>query len=371
MYSFIKSEAALLAGIATTVLFILFGHAWMADLGDPVRSFALFIWLFAVMLTLSFNVVRHADSLAVLLGEPYGTLILTLSVITIEVSMISAVMLTGENNPTLARDTMFSVLMIVLNGMLGLTLLIGGYKHNEQEFNLSGTNAYLGVITPLAVLGLVLPRFSSAPGGQPSKLLEIYLILVSTALYIVFILIQTRKYRKFFEQPLLPGVEAVAKRHGKLHGGLAVKNTGYHVVLLVATLVPIVLLSEEIAGLIEYGVSSLSAPQALGGLIVAILVLSPEGLSAIHAAWENQMQRTVNIVLGSALSTIGLTIPAVLFIALITGHTIELGLDYLEILLLLLSLFVSGLNFGTGRTNMLQGAVHLILFASYVVLMFD
>ena len=142
----------------------------------------MFPWLFAVVLWLSFRVVHHADGLAVLLGEPYGTLILTLSVISIEVIMIAAVMLVGENNPTLARDTMFSVLMIVLNGMLGLTLLLGGLRHHEQDYNFSGARTYLGVLVPLAVLGLVLPRFTtSTPGGEVSPLLATYLLVMSFA----------------------------------------------------------------------------------------------------------------------------------------------------------------------------------------------
>ena len=141
------------------------------------------MWLFIAMLWLSFGVVRHADCLAVILGEPYGTLILTLSVISIEVIMISAVMLTGENNPALARDTMFSVLMIVLNFMLGFTLLLGGLRHHEQEYNFLGANAYLGVLFSLAMLGLVLPRFTpSAPGGELSPMMEVFLLVMSFGL---------------------------------------------------------------------------------------------------------------------------------------------------------------------------------------------
>jgi Ca2+:H+ antiporter len=163
-----RSEMALWIGIVTTLIFLFVGQSWLVDLSNPLKYGLLFLWLFIVMLWLSFGVVRHADCLAIILGEPYGTLILTLAVISIEVIMISAVMLTGENNPTLARDTMFSVLMIVLNGMLGLTLLIGGLRYHEQAYNLPGARAYLGVLFPLAVLGLVVPRFTtSAPGkGQ-------------------------------------------------------------------------------------------------------------------------------------------------------------------------------------------------------------
>lgn len=197
-----KSEMALWVGILTTLVFFTVGKNWLMDLSNPLKYGFIFIWLFVVMLWLSFGVVRHADCLAIILGEPYGTLILTLAVISIEVIMIAAVMLTGENNPTLARDTMFSVLMIVLNGMLGLTLLMGGLRHHEQEYSLSGASAYLGVLFPLAVLGLVVPRFTtSAPGGQVSILMSFYLVIMSAGLYAVFLLIQTMRHSHFFKQP--------------------------------------------------------------------------------------------------------------------------------------------------------------------------
>ena len=186
-------------GTATAVFFLLFGKTWTGDLSHGAWYAFLFLWLFAVILWLAFGVVRHADGLAVLLGEPYGTLILTVSVIGIEVVMISAVMLTGENNPALARDTMFAVLMIVLNGMVGITMLLGAWKHHAPVFNLQGANAYLGVIVPLAALTLVLPRFTtSAPGGQPSPILAVFLIIASVVLYVVFLGIQTMRHRAYF-----------------------------------------------------------------------------------------------------------------------------------------------------------------------------
>lgn len=364
-----KSEMALWCGILTTSAFLMFGYDMLGDLSSSVRFLLLFGWLFAVMLWLSFGVVRHADCLAVILGEPYGTLILTLAVISIEVVMISAVMITGDNVPTLARDTMFAVLMIILNGLLGLTLLLGGLKHREQEYNMTGAKTYLGVIVPLAVLGLILPRFTtSAPGGQVTPLMAVFLLLMSGGLYVVFLLIQTRRHTQFFKQPSAT-VEDHADDHH--HEGLVIRSVGHHVLFLVLTMLPIVLLSKNMAKLVDHGIETLSAPQALGGFLVAILVLSPEGMAAIKSALSNQLQRTVNIGLGSALSTIGLTIPAVLVISLVTGRTVELGLEAAEIVLLILTLVVAAINFGTGRTNIMQGAVHLIIFLAYIVLIFD
>jgi Ca2+:H+ antiporter len=369
--SIFRSEMALWLGIVTTLVFLAVGNNWLMDLSNPLKYGFLFTWVFLVMLWLSFGVVRHADCLAIILGEPYGTLILTLAVISIEVVMIAAVMLTGVNNPTLARDTMFSVLMIVLNGMLGLTLLMGGLRHHEQEYSLSGASAYLGVLFPLAVLGLVVPRFTTtAPGGQVSTLMAFYLVIMSAGLYIVFLLIQTMRHSHFFKQPAY-SKEGDSANDDHDHGDLIVRSAVYHALLLVLTMLPIVLLSKSMAKLVDHGIVYLQAPQALGGFLVAILVLSPEGMGAAKAALANKLQRTVNIALGSALATIGLTIPAVLVIGLVTGRVIELGLEPVEIVLLTLTLLVSTVNFVTERTNILKGAVHLILFISYIILIFD
>ncbi len=368
--SVFRSELALWVGALTTVFFTVFGDALFSDLSSPLMGSLLFLWLFPVMLWLAFAVVRHADGLAVLLGEPYGTLILTVSVISIEVIMISAIMITGENNPTLARDTLFSVLMIVLNGMVGLTLILGGLRHGEQRYNLKGASAYLAVIIPLAGLGIILPRYTtSAPGGEPSTLMAVFLILMSIGLWGVFLAIQTLRHRSFFLQP-----DATANGNDEAdhdHGDLVVRSVGYHALLLPLSMLPIVLLSKKMALLVDHGIASLGAPQALGGFLVAILVLSPEGLAAVSAALANKLQRTMNIALGSALATIGLTIPAVLVIGFVTGKTVELGLELAEVHLLLITLLVSVVNFNAERTNVLQGFVHLILFLTYVVLIFD
>jgi len=365
-----RSEFGLWVGALTTVIVTVYAGALLSDLSNPLVAGILFVWLFLVMLWLAFGVVRHADSLAILLGEPYGTLILTVSVISIEVIMISAIMLTGENNPTLARDTLFSVLMIVLNGMVGFTLILGALRHGQQVYNLKGASAYLAVIIPLAGLGIVLPRYTtSAPGGEASTLMAIFLILMSVGLWGVFLAIQTMRHRSFFLQPEISGTEVEEADHG--HGDLVVRSVAYHAVLLPLTMLPIVLLSKKMAALVDHGIATLSAPQALGGFLIAVLVLSPEALAAIKAALANQLQRTMNIALGSSLATIGLTIPAVLGIGLVTGKRVELGLENAEAYLLLITLLVSVVNFNTERTNVLQGFVHLILFLTYIVLIFE
>jgi len=363
-------ERWLWVGIGTALIFSVFGSRWLADLSNPLVYGLLFGWLFSVMLALAFSVVRHADSLAILLGEPYGTLILTLSVISIEVVMIMAVMVTGANNPTLARDTLFSVLMIVLNGMLGVTLLLGGLRHGEQSYNLRGASSYLGVLVPLAGLSLILPRFMpGAPGGAVTPLVGAWLIAVSLGLYGAFLWIQGLRHRGYFEEPSArDGAEEVCTDQ---HGNLRVRSLGFHACFLPLSMLPVVLLSKKMAVLIDYGIVSLAGPPALGGFLVAVLVLAPEGLAAIKSAMANRLQRTVNIALGSALSTIGLTIPAVLGISLFTGRHVELGLDPAALYLLLLTLLVAIVNLSSERTNVLHGVVHLTLFLTYVVLIFD
>jgi Ca2+:H+ antiporter len=352
----------------TTVFFLTLGNAWLNDLSNSLRAGFLFLWLFTVMLWAAFAVVRHADALAIKLGEPLGTLILTLAVINIEVIMVSAVMLTGAENPTLGRDMMLSVVMIVLNGLVGLSLLLGGKRHWEQRYNLQGANTFLAVLIPLAVLGLVLPTFTrSTADGSYTMPQAVFLIGVTVCLYGAFLAVQTVSHKEYFRTPA--GVDSVDEHAG--HDGVVVRSVPFHALLLVAYMIPIVLLSKSMAKLIDHGISVAGAPAALGGLLVAILVLTPEGMAAVRAALDNQLQRSVNICLGSSLSTIGLTIPAVLLIGMATGKSVVLGLEAPEMVLLLLTLGVSVVNFSSGRSNVIQGVVHLILFATYLVLIFD
>ncbi len=367
-----SEELQFWVGLVTVALFIYFGTSWLADLSNSAWYGCLLVWLFAAMLWLSFGVVRHAECLAVILGEPYGTLILTLSVITIEVVMISAIMLSGAKNPALARDTMFSVLMIVLNGMVGLTLLAGGFRHHEQEYNLHGANSYLAVIIPVGMLGLVLPRFAeSTPDASPSTLLAWFLLMESTLLYVIFLKLQTMGHRHFFVHPATGAQSGTENEDNHDDHDFVVRSVPYHTILLILMLLVIVLLSKKMAVLVDHGIDSLGAPQALGGFLVAALVLSPEALAAVRASLADRIQRSINICLGSALATIGMTVPAVLAIALFTGMNVQLGLGNEDLVLLFVTFMVSILTFGSGRTNVLLGAVHLTLFLSYVVLIFD
>ncbi|MGX1097097.1 calcium:proton antiporter [Amorphus sp. MBR-141] len=370
-----RKEGPFFAGLLTTVIFTLYGKAWLADLSNPVITAGLFIWLFAAMLWAAFGVVRHADCLAELLGEPYGTLILTVAVITIEVALISAIMLTGSETPELARDTMLAVIMIVLNLMIGLALLIGGLRHREQEFNFQGARAYIGVLLPLATLSLILPNFTHSTDTPTLTTFQaIFFGGLTVVLYGTFIAIQTMRHQSFFVQPKTITAAGAAPDQDDepgSHGHHNPVNVPFHAVMLVLTLVPIVLLSKKLAVLVDYGTGQLGAPAALGGVLVAILVLAPEGLAALEAAGNNHLQRSVNICLGSALATISLTVPAVVVIGLVTGDPVVLGLDSTETVMLVLTLLMSIVTFGASRTTMLQGMAHLVVFVAYMVLIFD
>jgi Ca2+:H+ antiporter len=367
--STLRREWLLGAAFATTALFLVFGKGWLADLSNPLWFALMLVWLFSVILSSAFAVVHHAESLAVRLGEPLGTLVLTLSVIGIEVMMISAVMLTGEGKPALARDTMFGVVMIVLNGMIGLSLLLGGLRHHEQEYNLQGANSFLSLIVPLTVLGLILPNFTSASSGPTLSVLQsIFLAVMSVGIYSLFLIIQNWRHREYFVKPP-KAIEGLGKASAAEH--IATNSITYHALFLVMYLLPVVVLAEEIALPIDHGIEVLHAPLALSGFLVAALILSPEALSATRAALANDLQRSINILLGSVLASIGLTIPAVLTIGLVTGRTIVLGLGPADSLLLVLTLAVCALTFISNRTNVLSGAVHLLLFLAYVMLIFE
>ena len=363
MHSLIRREWPLLVSYGTAALFFVFHQQLLERMESPLWAGLAFLWLFAVMLKSAFSVVRHSEILASIVGEPFGTLILTFAITAIEVMMIAAVMLTGPPVSSLARDTMFAVIMIVFNGMAGLTLLVGGLRYHEQTYNLQGANAFLAVIVPLAVLGMVLPNFTeSAPGPTLSTLHELFLIFMSIGLYGVFLAIQTLSHRKYF---LGPDEPEDANHLSEI------RAAPWHGALLVAHIVPIVLLSKQIAVPIDYGVRVFGAPEAIVGFLVAALILSPESLAAVRAALANQLQRSINLLLGSVLASISLTIPAVLAIGLLTDRTVVLGLEAVDSILLVLTLALSTLTFASGRTNVLLGAVHLLLFLAYLMLIFE
>jgi Ca2+:H+ antiporter len=363
--SVIRAEYPLFVALATVATFLALGSQ-LDELSTHVFPLVgIFVWLFAVILWSAVCVVRHADCLAVKLGEPYGTLILTLSAISIEVVMISTAMLHGENNPTLGRDAIFAVIMIALNGLVGLSLVVGGLRYREQHYNIQGVNAYLNVIMALAVLGLVFPNFTTSTTGPTfSTEQEIFFATVSLLLYGTFLLIQTLRHRGYFLD-----VKETVNRHSS-HHVTRVRSTKFHAVMLLSYLAAVIFLAEKFAVPMDNSIEQFHMPQAFGGAIIATLVLSPEGLGGITASLHNQLQRSINILFGSVLATIGLTIPAVLLIGLLTKRPVALGLQGGNLPLLLLTLAVSVVTFTSRKTNVLQGCIHLLLFAVFVLLIF-
>src|SRR5207249_1229347 len=363
---FIRVEFALIVSLGTVAIFLGAGSRLVENIAHPVWLGIVFLWLFVVLLWSAMSVVRHADYLAVKCGEPYGTLILTLSAISIEVMTISAAMLHGANNPTLARDAMFAVIMIALNGLVGLALLIGGLRYREQYYNLQGVNSYLNVIMTLAVLGLVLPNFTTSTSGPTfSTEQEIFLVVMSLLLYGIFLLIQTMRHRRYFMESKDATVAANVAHHP-----LQVRSTAFHVTLLLLYLITVIVFAKKFAVPLDNSVEQFGMLQAFGGAIIAALVLAAEGIGAIEATLRDQLQRSINILFGSVLATIGLTIPAVLTIGLITKRPVTLGVQGGNLPLLLLTLAVSVVTFTSRKTNVLQGCVHLLLFAIFVLLIF-
>lgn len=359
------------AGWLTVVLFLLFGAAWISAAGNHAGLLALFAWLFLVIVWVAFGVVHEAETLAEMLGEPLGTLVLTLSIVVIEVVLISAVMLGSAGNATLARDTMYSVLMIVLNGVVGLGLMLGGFRHYEQSYNLKGASAYLSVIIPLTIIALVLPNFTtSTPDGSLAPPQAVAFSLLTIALYGVFLWLQTGRHRGHFVAPDAQPIDPKEMAHRR-PAAVDKAKLLRHFALLLLHILPIVILSKSLAKLLDHGMAVTGAPKALGGIVIAMLVFAPEGISALIAARADRLTRAINLCLGSAASTLGLTVPAVLAISLYTGQSVLLGLPPSSMVMLVATLLLSGMTFSSSRTTMLEGAVHLSLFAVFVVLVFS
>ena len=360
----IRAEWVLGVGIATALAFLLAGDSIYGASSSTLRQLVVFAWLFAAILGAALSVVRHAEHLAVRLGEPLGTLILTLAVTAIEAASISAVMIHAKDSVTVVRDTVFAVIMIIMNGMVGASLLLGAWRHREQTYNLQGANTYLSVVLPLAVLTLIMPNYTQTTAGPTlSPAQQVFLGLLCVGLYSLFLAVQTGRHRGYF---VLDGESDEPEHDSAPDGGW-----GVHAVLLAAYMVPVVYLAEQFGRPIDDVIATLHAPAALSGVIIAALVATPEAIGAVRSALANHLQRSINICLGSLLATIGLTIPLMLLVSHLLGTTIHLGLEHSSFMMLILTLMLSVVTFASGRTNVLQGAVHMLLFVAYVLLIFE
>lgn len=312
--------------------------------------------------------VHHAEVIAHRVGEPYGTLVLALAVTVIEVALIVSMMLSGgEATSALARDTVFAALMIILNGIVGISLLAGGRRHREQGFRVEGMTAALAVLTLIAAFTLILPNYATSIAGAVYTSSQLVFIAGATlALFGGFTFIQTVRHRDYF-LPADEDAEDDPQEHAEPPTN---RETLTSLTLLLVALIAVVLCAKSISPTIESLLAGAGAPAATLGILIAGIVLLPEGVAAVRAAVHNRVQTSLNLALGSAIASIGLTVPTVAVVALVLGWPLQLGLDGKSMLLLVLSLFVASLSLRTGRTTVLHGFVHLVLFAAYLFFSF-
>ncbi len=356
-------EYAVLVAIAVISFDLFFG----ATKSTPFLVLINIVSLVAILYS-AFSVVRHADIFAHRLGEPYGSLILSLSVVILEVSLITAVMSSSpgpgadgvDPYATLMRDTLYSLIMLVISGFVGVSLLLGGRKFRTQHVNLGGVTQYTTAIIPLVLVVLILPSFMD--GGTFSKGQLVFVALLSASLYAVFLVIQTRTHQSLF-------IYEHEDTDENDHGIPSPHSNFWHGMWLVIHLVSVVAITKVDSGPLESLLDNLNAPKALTGLIVAILIFAPEGLGAIRAVLSNNLQRAVNMYFGSVLATISLTVPAVVAISLITGQQIILGLPITDVVLLAGLFVLCGATFDSGRTNKVDGVAHLVIFGAFLMLL--
>jgi Ca2+:H+ antiporter len=319
--------------------------------------------LLSILFGTVFAAVHHAEVIAERIGEPYGTLLLTLAVTIIEVALIATIMLGDKPVPALARDTVFAVVMIVCNGLVGLCIFIGGLRYKEQDFQVSGANLYLSVLFVMASITLIMPNYTlTAPGPIYSAAQLGFVSVVTLLLYGVFLYTQTIRHRDYFIS------EAAGASAGESQ--LSIRMLALSVALLLLSLLAVVLLAKKFSLVVDIAIASVGAPPAFAGVLVALLILLPEGVAAVTAARRNDLQKSINLALGSSLATIGLTVPAVAVAAYALDKQLVLGLNPQEMVLLVLTFILSMLTFGTGRTNILFGLVHMVVFAVFLFLVF-
>jgi len=332
--------------------------AWLTLLGAGLGDY--FVIVLAAALTAGvLAAVHHAEVIALRVGEPFGALVLALAVTVIEAALLLSLMIAGgAGAASLLRDTIFATVMLILNGIVGFSLVMGGIRHLEQAFDTRGVSSTLAVLAALSVLTLVLPNYTTTVPGPyyaPSQL--VIVAVVSVVLYAIFIVAQTIRHRSYF----LP--QNATEEQGQPP---SLRETGASGLLLLVSLGAVVLLAHAIAPVLERVVQAAGAPKATVGVIIAAVVLLPEAIAAIRAALADRIQISLNLGLGSALASMALTIPVVAFVSLVAGWQLALGLDGKSTVLLFLSLLVSTLSLSTGRTTALQGAVHLVILVVYL-----
>jgi Ca2+:H+ antiporter len=335
-----------------------------------VPADAIIVLVFAGILLLGavFAAVHHAEVLALKLGEPFGSILLAVAVTVIEVALIVSIMVSGaEGSEMVARDTVFAAAMLVLNGVVGLCLVVGGSRHFEQKFQLQGATSALAVLGTLAALTLILPNFTLTVSGPSYSSVQVIVVgAVSLALWGGFVFVQTVKHRDYFLDAPANVESATEEAPVEIHKPDN-RVTFICLGLLLLSLAAVVLLAKVLSSALDQGVAAAGLPKAFVGVVIAAIVLLPEGLAAAKSALRNKLQNSINLALGSAIASIGLTIPAVAVVSLIIGKDLVLGISSANMTLLALTLFVSTLTLGTGRTTVLHGQVHLVIFVVFLL----
>ncbi len=360
-------------------IFMFFGKSIEGLYGNNTLAIGIFVLVLATIIGAAFGVVKEADELAHKLGEPYGTLILTLSIVSIEVILIVAMMFGPEDNPTIGKDSIFSVMMIIMNLVLGLCILLGGLRHGEQEYNAQGTITYLSMIIMLGGISMMIPNFIEGKGnGEFTTVQAASISGLVILLYGFFLAYQMKGYRHLYIQPKPGQMEILFSQRnesqqtdGHENEKVSKKEVLLRTLVLLGMILPIVLLSHNLATLVDYGIKEMNLPPLLGGVLIAIIVFTPESMTAVKAAMNNEFQRAINLCHGAFVSTVGLTVPAVLIIGLIASKTVLFGMTTTETILFVITLILSMLSFSGRRTAPIVGIMHLVLFAVFVILIFN
>ncbi len=309
------------------------------------------------------SAVHHAEVVAHRVGEPFGTLVLALAVTIIEAALILSMMLAGgEASAAIARDAIYAAVMIICNGVVGVCLLVGGLRHGEQSFRIEGTGSGLAALATLSALVLVEPTLTVSVANTYTTSQLVFVAISSLALWLVFIFIQTIRHRDYFlpvQSPENEGAHAAPP---------TLRETWTSFAFLLISLIGVVGLAKALSPSIERAVVAADAPVAIVGIVIAMIVLLPETGAALRAAHANRLQSSLNLAIGSAMACIGLTVPVVVVAAVAFDLPIILGLQPTEIALLALTFIVGAITLGSGRTNMMQGAIHLIIFAAFLFL---
>ena len=308
--------------------------------------------------------VHHAEVIAHKVGEPYGTIVLALAITVIEAALVLSIMLAGgANAAAVPRDTVYSAVMIICTGVVGVCILLGGLRHSEQSFRIEGTNSGLAALAALSVLVLVMPSLTtSSPGATYTNSQLVFVALSSLALWVVFVFIQTVRHRDYFLPAVAPADESVHAAPPSTGAAWA------SFVLLLVALVAVVGLAKVLSPSLERLVVHWELPKTVVGILIAMIVLLPETWAAVRAARADRLQTSMNLAIGSALASIGLTIPVVVVAAVALDLPLVLGVDDKDVALLALTFLVGAITLGSGRTNMMQGAVHLVIFAAFLFL---